>query len=160
MAVTFEKATFNDVSALVEVQTRCFDDDSRRFTGKESGGPPGYDSAQWQLEMIHKATAYLKIVEEGRIIGGMILFRMRPDTRGGKRSEHYELGRIYLEPDCQNRGIGTLAMRHIEEAFPTVKRWTLGTPIWAMRNHHFYEKVGYKRVRQDGAEVRYEKRLR
>lgn len=159
MAVTFEKATLNDVPALVEVQTRCFDDDSRRFAGAESGGPPGYDSEEWQIEMIHRSTAYLKIVEDGRIIGGMIIFRMRPDTRGSAHSDHYELGRIYLDPDCQNRGIGTLAMRHIEEVFPKVKRWTLGTPVWATRNHHFYEKVGYQRVGEADGDILYEKRL-
>lgn len=155
MAITFERATLNDVPALVEVQTRCFDDDSRRFAGQEGGGPPGYDSAQWQIQMFRQASAYLKIVEDGRIIGGIIIFRVGRDPHG----THYEVGRIYLDPDCQNRGIGTLAMRHIEEAFPKVKRWTLGTPVWATRNHHFYEKVGYKRVRQDGEEIRYEKRM-
>ncbi|HEX3050003.1 MAG TPA: GNAT family N-acetyltransferase [Aggregatilineaceae bacterium] len=152
MTVTFEHATLNDVPALVAVQTRCFDDDSQRFLGTESGGPPGYDSAPWQIDMLHKATAYLKIVEDGRIIGGMIIFRARGNA-------HYELGRIYLDPACQNRGIGTLAMRHLEKAFPQVKRWTLGTPIWATRNHHFYEKLGYQRVRQSAEDVFYVKRL-
>jgi len=34
------------------------------------------------------------------------------------------------------------------ERFPGAERWTVGTPSWAVRNHHFYEKVGFAKVRE------------
>lgn len=61
----------------------------------------------------------------------------------------FELGRIYIDPDFQDRGIGTQAMQFIEQAHPGARRWRLGTPIWATRNHHFYEKVGYVKMGDD-----------
>jgi hypothetical protein len=34
------------------------------------------------------------------------------------------------------------------EAFPEAKKWILGTPSWAIRNQHFYEKMGFVKVRE------------
>jgi len=59
---------------------------------------------------------------------------------------HYELGRIYVDPDFQNQGIGQQAVKLMFRAFPEVNRWTLGTPSWAIRNQHFYEKLGFEKL--------------
>jgi GNAT superfamily N-acetyltransferase len=151
--ITFEKAAVVDAGALTEVQTRAFDDDSRRFADQPSGGPPGYDSFEWQIKMMNRAM-YYKILADAQVIGGLIIFNM---GRG-----YYVLGRIYIAPDFQDQGIGTRAMQFIEETFPA-RKWTLETPSWATRNHHFYEKVGYVKVREveEHGEVGflYEKRL-
>ena len=48
----FERASESDAEALTEIQVRTFDDDSRRFAGEPSGGPPGYDSPEWQVAMM------------------------------------------------------------------------------------------------------------
>lgn len=154
--IAFELATPDDVPALTDVQIRCFDDDARQHDLGERGGPPGYDSEAWQSVMMQHA-AYYKIVDDGRIIGGMIAF----DLGGG----HFELGRIYLDPVYQNRGIGTQALRFVEAAHPQATRWTLDTPSWARRNRHFYEKMGYVKtgeLQPEGADFTlflYEKRI-
>ncbi len=134
------KAGPDDAPALVEVQTRTFDDDARRFGGRPSGGPPGYDSLDWQLWAMRKAI-YYKIVDGERIVGGLILFDMR--------RRHFNLGRIFIDPDYQDRGIGTRAILLAEQAHPHVNRWSLDTPDWATRNHHFYEKLGYVKVGEE-----------
>jgi GNAT superfamily N-acetyltransferase len=138
--VTFEKATPADATALTAVQTRTFDDDSRRFTAQLSGGPPGYDEIDWQLQMMGLGH-YYKIVADERLIGGLIVF----DQGGG----HYELGRIYIDPAYQNQGLGGQAMQFIEQTFPQARQWTLDTPSWAVRNQHFYEKWGYAKVQEE-----------
>jgi GNAT superfamily N-acetyltransferase len=135
--ITFKRAVVTDSADLTAVQKRTFDDDSRRYLGTETGGPPGYDSHKWQLTMM-KRGLYYKILSDGQLIGGMIIFNL-----GGG---HYELGRIFIDPNFQNQGIGTQAMAFIEQRFPDARKWTLDTPAWAVRNHHFYEKLGYVRV--------------
>ena len=50
------------------LQKRAFDDDARRFGGLEKGGPPGYDSVEWQQTMMEK-TLYYKILREEELIG-------------------------------------------------------------------------------------------
>lgn len=154
--ITLKRAVPADAEALTAVQTRTFDDDSRRHGHGERGGPPGYDSVAWQRRMMQQA-AYYKILEADQIIGGAILF----DQGGG----HIYLGRIYLDPACQNRGVGAQVMRLLEAAYPAARRWTLETPQWALRNQHFYERAGYVRVGEqqlegeDHGDVLYEKRL-
>ncbi len=152
--ITLERAAPEDADALTTIQTRTFDDDSRRHGRGERGGPPGYDSAEWQQRMMREAD-YYKILEDGRIVGGAILF----DKGGG----HIYLGRIYLAPECQNRGVGAQALRLIESAYPSANRWTLETPAWALRNQHFYEREGYVKTGEqwlegeDHGDVLYEK---
>jgi GNAT superfamily N-acetyltransferase len=147
----FEKATPDDAAALTAVQKRTFDDDSQRFAGQPSGGPPGYDSERWQLMMMIRATAYYKILDDDQIIGGIIVF----DKGGG----HFELGRIWIAPDYQDRGTGGQAIQFIEQAHPQATRWRLDTPAWAVRNHHFYEKAGYVKIREANGFFFYEKRM-
>ena len=129
-----------DAVELTDVQMRSFDTDSRAHGLGERGGPPGYDSVAWQIDMMQRGQ-YFKLVDGARIIGGAIVF----DYGCG----HFELGRIYLDPEFQNRGLGSSMMQLIEQQFPSAERWTLDTPHWAMRNHHFYEKLGYVKVREE-----------
>jgi GNAT superfamily N-acetyltransferase len=151
MKITFERPVAADAQALVNVQIRAFHDDSRLYPGVEIGGPPGYDSVEALLQDLDKYHC-LKIVCDGQIIGGIVVF-----DRG---QGHFHLDRIYVDPDYHNRSIGTRAMHFIEATYPATK-WTLDTPIWAVRNHHFYEKLGYVKVEEIAADgiilVSYEK---
>lgn len=134
-----KRAVPSDVDALMHTQARAFDDDARHFSDMpEGGGPPGYDDGGWQIMMMQRAAAYFCIMEDDRIIGGAILFRQGPD--------HMELGRIWIDPDFQGRGLGQQIMGMLEAKFPQMTRWTLETPVWATRNHHFYARCGYVQV--------------
>ena len=50
---------------------------------------------------------YLKILLDEEIVGGMLLILKEPG--------HMMLGRIFIHPDHQNKGIGTRAVEYIEE---------------------------------------------
>ena len=102
-------------------------------------GPPGYDSLDWNMHWIQN-TPYYKILFNGRIVGGLLLFHMSDD--------HFEVGRIWVDPEYQNQGIGQAAMEAMFNLHLDVKKWTLGTPSWAIRNQHFYEKMGFVRIRE------------
>ena len=138
-AVAFPKAVARDAGALALASKRAFDNDLN-YGALGPGGPQGYDSAAWQKGMMRRAD-YYKIVLEGEIAGGIIVFRT------GVRQ--YELGRIFVLPEHQNKGIGTRAMGFLWDAYPLAKRWTLGTPAWNQRTRHFYSKVGFSEVGRD-----------
>jgi len=58
--------------------------------------------------------------------------------------------------------VGTRAWRFIEATYPEARTWTLETPVWATKNHHFYEvKCGFERVgaSPEGDSVIYKKRI-
>ena len=138
--VIFLKAKAADAEALALASKQAFDHDAN-YGAPGPGGPPGYDSTGWQKQMIRRAD-YYKIALEGRVAGGIIVFR------AGVR--HYELGRIFLAPEFQNQGIGTQAIAFLWETYPLAKLWTLGTPEWNHRNRHFYQKVGFVELGRDG----------
>ena len=138
MTVTFERATPADAEDMVQMQIVAFHDDARLYPGVELGGPPGYDSVDVMLQKIKDNECY-KIVYEGRIIGGIIVV----DEGQG----HFHLDVLNIDPQYHNLGIGTQAMHFIEQTYPATK-WTLDTPGYAIRNQHFYEKLGYVKVKE------------
>ncbi|MEK4044605.1 GNAT family N-acetyltransferase [Paenibacillus sp. FSL H8-0048] len=133
--LTFELARPEDAAMLADVQKRTFDDDARCYQDKEEDGPPGYDSVSWQIRQMQQSH-YYKLLKDGEIVGGMIIFPSSAE-------KECHLGRIFIDPLCQNQGFGHEALHFLFVQYPTAKRWTLDTPSWAVRNHHFYEKHGF-----------------
>ncbi len=74
-----------------------------------------------------------------KIIGAFIVFKDYPQKGSNV------LGTIFLDPEYQNQGIGTFVMNHVHQTYPA-NHWILDTPEWQTRNHHFYEKLGYRKV--------------
>ena len=149
--IHFEKAKTRDAQVLALVSWRAFDHDIH-YGAPGPGGPPGYKSDQWQSKMMRLGD-YYRILADGQIVGGIIVFRKAP--------REYELGRIFIEPDFQNQGIGTQAFEFLGQEFPLAKRWTLGTPAWNLRTRHFYKKVGFVEIGQDShGGILFEKKIR
>lgn len=147
MNVHIERASPADAGLLVSVQVASFHDDARLYPGVDPGGPPGYDSVERMLEKINEDECF-KIIADGRIIGVITVY----DYGDG----HFHLDVLAIAPDYHNRGIGSQAMRFIEEAYPIAAKWTLDTPAYATRNQRFYEKFGYTRVsewQEDGTGI-------
>jgi len=147
-SVRLEPATPEDAGPLTVIQGRAFHDDIRFIppedwrrlleTEDPSQGPPGVTDIGWTRRVIeHPDTAYYKILLGDRLVGGVIV------ADAPKYSDQ-NLWRIFIEPVYQSRGIGTEAFRQIYRLHPHVKAWRLGTPEWATRNHHFYERVGFR----------------
>lgn len=135
-SVSIKRAKIQDAKALIKAQIEAFHHDSVLYPEIEVGGPPGYDSIDVMREKITDNETY-KIMSDKQLIGGIVIFN--------KGNGHYHLDLIFIVPEFHNRGIGTKAMRFIEDTFSATK-WTLDTPAWAVRNIHFYEKLGYVKV--------------
>jgi replication factor A1 len=81
---------------------------------------------------------YFKMICAGQMVGGIIASR--------RNTGHYELERIFVDPDYHNRGIATGAFEQAFTMYPDAKIWTLGTPEWNVRTKHFYEKLGFVQI--------------
>ena len=153
MNIDFARATPADAEDLVKVQIGAFHDDARLYPGVEIGGPPGYDSVEAMLATIAGDECY-KVSLDGEIIGAITVI----DQGGG----HFHLAVLAIDPAHHNKGIGTQAMGFIERTYPATV-WTLDTPLFATRNQHFYERLGFVRVGEtvfpDITLIQYEKRL-
>ncbi len=137
--IKFTRANQDDAKRLTDLQIKTFDDDSRRYFNRPAGGPPGYDSIDTMINDVNTAI-YYKILDDDEIIGGIYIHAIDDN--------HYELTTIFIDPKVQNRGIGQKAMLFLEKEFPNITKWTLDTPSVCVRNHHVYEKMGYKKVEE------------
>jgi GNAT superfamily N-acetyltransferase len=140
--IRFEKANEADIPELTEVMKRSFDDDSNRFL-RRPGGPPGYNDGtfleRWGFSD-EGGDCYKIVLDNEKAIGAFIVF-LPPNGKN-------VLGTIFIDPEYQDQGIGTKAVQFIFSTFPG-KSWRLDTPEWTTRNHHFYEKNGFSKIRED-----------
>jgi GNAT superfamily N-acetyltransferase len=138
MNITFERAAPADAETMVQIQISAFHSNSALYPILPIGGPPGYDSAESLLKKIAE-NDYYKIIYEGKIVGGLVV------VDEGQR--HFLLDLIYIDPAYHNRGIGTRAMEFILQSYSATK-WTLDATSPVLRNHHFYEKFGFVKVKE------------
>lgn len=135
--LTFRRAQPDDAPALAAAQQQAFDQEFAFAGVTNSVAPEGYDSVEWQQQMMHE-THYFTVLYGGQIVGGIIVV--------DKGEGVYRLKRIFITPAAQNEGIGSACIRFLENHFPHAVKWTLDTPDWAYRSQRFYEKVGYTKL--------------
>ncbi|MBR3635606.1 MAG: GNAT family N-acetyltransferase [Lachnospiraceae bacterium] len=146
MGLEFVKAGTADALTLNGISKRAFDSDVKVGAASPCG-PPGYMSVPFHTKMARTNCLY-KLTDNGLIVGGAILFR-KDDT--------LNIGRIFVSPENHRKGYGIIMMEKIEEMFHDVKEITLDTPVWNIRTNAFYEKLGYKKIKQDDEFVYYSK---
>ncbi|MFX1389822.1 MAG: GNAT family N-acetyltransferase [Promethearchaeota archaeon] len=137
--IKIEKALSEDAVILAELSKEAFHTDSEISGSGIFGGPPGYDSPEFQ-NWVMSILTYYKIIYEGEIVGGIFL--------NSRNAKHHILERIFVDPRYHNKGIATKAMELIFKKYPSVV-WTLGTPEWNLRTKHFYKKLGFKQIGWD-----------
>lgn len=144
MVLRYEEASEEDIPELTSIMTRAFDDDSQKHLGVAKGGPDGYDNGDFFRKWLfpYKESIGYKMLLDEKIIGCFIVWVYDH----GRNS----LGTIFIDPDQQDKGFGTQTWQFIEETFSNAKSWTLDTPSWATKNHHFYEqKCGFSKIREE-----------
>ena len=136
MKLVFERANINDISKLIDVQNKSFYDDYILY-----GECPAYNESEKSMnEYINTCIVY-KILVDDEIVGDIIVRR--------NDNNNYYLRVISIIPEVQNLGIGSKAINFIESDNPNANEWSLITPYKSYRNHHFYEKCGYKKVGEE-----------
>jgi GNAT superfamily N-acetyltransferase len=84
-------------------------------------------------------TRFLKAVVHGHVIGSV---------RATLDGSTCRIGRLIVHPDHQGKGIGSLLMAHIEQAFPEAERFELFTGAKSIRNMRLYRRLGYRECRE------------
>jgi len=154
-SITIHRAKIEDASTLTETCKRAFDSDSE-CGSPGPGGPPGYDSVEWNADKIkNRYLQYYKILNGPEIVGGLIV---------GDRGQDYQVcERIWIDPNQMRKGMGTKAFDLIWKRYPSADLWVLGTPEWNTRTNPFYQSIGFTKIGKtheyswDG--IFYEKRI-
>lgn len=148
MGLVFTKAGTADALVLNRISKQSFESDIE-VGAPSMEGPPGYMSLKYHMKMARSNHLY-KLVENGLIVGGAILF---PD------GDTLNIGRIFISPEHFHKGYGIYMMREIEAMFPEAKAFSLDTPVWNTRTKAFYTKLGYTEVKRDHEFVYYSKEM-
>ncbi len=154
-SVELERAEAEDAKALTDSCKRAFDSDSE-YGSPGPGGPPGYDSVEWNADKIrNRYLDYYKILSDGEIAGGFIV--------GDRGPDYHVCERIWIDTDQMRKGLGTRTFDLVWQRYPSADVWVLGTPEWNTRTNPFYQSIGFVQIGKtheyswDG--IYYEKRI-
>ena len=119
---------------LERIIRTSFDADSAFHLGAgKRDGPPGYDNGELLKRVKQEPKVSLYLLQEEIIIGLIV----------ANDSENQILY-FCLAPEYMGQGYGTIAWQLFEKFLPNT--WQLETPSYSLRNHHFYEKNGFKKI--------------
>ncbi|MFX1576072.1 MAG: GNAT family N-acetyltransferase [Promethearchaeota archaeon] len=136
--ISLHKAEVADAEILTKTCRRAFDSDLE-FGAPGPGGPPGYDSVEWNMKAIeNRWLQYRKILLGSEVVGGFIV---------GNRGPGYQVcERIWVDPDYMRKGIATKAFELVWELYLSADLWVLGTPEWNVRTNPFYKSLGFAQI--------------
>jgi GNAT superfamily N-acetyltransferase len=129
------QATEDDAGIMALISQRAYEQASALFE-KETWGPRGYKSAKDHLYYIEKLETYCILYEEV-VVGGVII------SENGY--EHKELVRMFVDPDFQDKGIGSDSFNILMELSPA-KVWTVGNITWNEKAKGFLESNGFLKI--------------
>ena len=131
MSIEIKRACIEDAEEIVQAKADAFREELALYKR------PSKFNIEQEIDFIANCYSYI-LKDNNQIIGGVVV--------EDKGNGHYYLKIIFVELEYQNKGIGGLIMKFIENEFPNANKWTLETPYLSYRNHHFYEKHGFIKI--------------
>lgn len=132
-----EKALYEDLEEILALQKLAYLSEAEICSDYTI--PPLTQTLEGIKDDFTKQTI-LKIEEDGNIIGSV---------RAYEKDGICYIGRVMVHPERQNKGLGKILMKGIEDAFSACTLYSLFTGKLSLRNLHFYSSVGYKPVREE-----------
>jgi len=132
-----EIASIDDLTEILELQIRAYQSEAAIYNDY-SIEPLIETPLELQEQFKHKT--FLKAVLDGKIVGSV---------RGYLKEETVHIGRLAVESDFQNQGMGTLLIRSIEAYFPNAKRYELFTGNKSINNLRLYNNLGYSEFKRE-----------
>lgn len=120
-----------DLLEILELQKNCYQDEAELYNDFEI--PPLTQTLE-SIEKDFERETFLKIEVENLIIGSV---------RGYVDQDTCKIGRLIVDRNFRNQGLGAKLMQAIESEFTFVKRFELFTGHKSEKNLFLYNKLGY-----------------
>lgn len=138
MELNLLEATIQDVEEITVIMTASFNYDTAFYFGEgKTDGPPGYDDGSLATRVLEDGQIQTWFICQGTEKIGCVSIHL----------ENWEIKYFCLLPEFINQGIGTQVWKELDQRFGE-RPWFLETPDYSLRNHAFYEKIGFAKVRE------------
>lgn len=131
-----EPAVIEDAGAILALQKLAYESEARLY---HDWNLPPLTQTLDEMRTEFAASRVLKALDDRRLVGSV-----RARESGGT----CHVGRLIVSPDLQGRGLGSRLMRAIEAKFPGAARFELFTGSRSEANIRLYERLGYRRFRE------------
>jgi ribosomal protein S18 acetylase RimI-like enzyme len=131
-----EVASSHDAPAILALQRRAYRVEAELYD--DAAIAPLRETVD-EVRAEAEAGRILKVTIDG-VFAGAVRARMDGTT--------CHVGRLIVEPEVQNRGLGSTLLRAVEQRCPPGTRLELFTGHRSERNLHLYRKHGYREFRR------------
>ena len=138
--ITYKHLEKQDIVTLTPIMKAAFDQDTKLHTDLMEDGPRGYDTGELlEKKLVSPKAKSMVILDDDNIIGEYTIT---------KNNAIYTLELLFIDPTYSGKGIGYQVWKDIEKTYSKAKTWIVETPSYSTRNHHFYEKCGFKMIKE------------
>ncbi|WP_020528866.1 GNAT family N-acetyltransferase [Flexithrix dorotheae] len=131
-----EIAEKQDLKSILDLQKSCYMEEAELY--KDFSIPPVTQTLK-SIEQDFENEFFLKLVLNGNIIGSV---------RGTLKADTCKIGRLIVDENFRNKGLGKKLMEAIEHQFKEANRFELFTGHKSERNLSLYKKLGYSEFRR------------
>jgi GNAT superfamily N-acetyltransferase len=132
-----ERAEFEDLQTILLLQRLAYQSQARLCS--DFSIPPLTETLE-EVRSVYPSLVMLKAVDENGVIIGSV--RGRPD------GDTCLVGRLFVHPEHQGKGLGTRLLLEIEASCPK-PRYELFTSNLSVDNIRLYERMGYVRFKEE-----------
>jgi ribosomal protein S18 acetylase RimI-like enzyme len=125
------EARKEDLPEILSLQKQAFREAVERY--KDPNLPPLRQSLP-EIEREFSRGRFLVALVDGKIVGSV---------RANEQDGTCYVGKLVVDPNFQNQGIGTRLMEAIEASFPQTPRIKIFTGFRDEKNLYLYKKLGY-----------------
>ncbi len=138
IVMELEAAGEKDLGQILELQKKAFHGQALIYCDFNL---PSLTQTLDDLKKEFTLKTIYKVELEGKIIASIRCFI---------KDRILYIEKLIVDPDLQNRGIGSSVMQNIENKYAaSVDRYELSTGHKSARNLHLYKKLGYKEIRRE-----------
>lgn len=132
-----EKALFEDLEEILALQKLAYMSEGELYNDYTI--EPLTQTIESIKEDYNKQTI-LKAIEDGEIVGSIRAYEIEGICY---------IGRVFVHPDYQNKGIGRKLVNSIEKHFDKCNKYSLFTGKKSLKNIKLYTSLGYNIVKEE-----------
>lgn len=127
-----EAANADDAPQILLLQKLAYQSEAKLYDDFKI--PPLVETLA-ELKTLFNSHIFLKATVDSKIVGSV---------RASVKDGTCHIGRLIVEPQFQNQGVGTKLLSEIERKCGSCKRFELFTGIKSERSIRLYQKAGYR----------------